>query len=206
MGPAGNGCAGLFRRVLKIIIHANPVHLTAPRHLLPADDRNIIFRLAGDGTHVATNTSAKVDYHAPGMAFVFDRRIQRLPRRGRRPFSFTDGPGILLKVRESSVANEAAAFHALMLLRGRQQLFSICLYNLQAGPAPRCIRSAQGICIKSDVVTGAPRAFSSVTQMHRNAIIPLPCQNPNRRSHGTPAIFKFDYLSIGKLQSPGGRH
>jgi hypothetical protein len=62
-------------------IDANPVHLAAAGHLLFADNRNIVFGLAGDHAGVAADTTIQVNRHPPGvtiaLVLVIEIRIER---------------------------------------------------------------------------------------------------------------------------------
>jgi len=57
-----------------IAVDANPVHGAAVTNLQFADDRDIIFTLAGDDTRTAAGAHIKIDRHAP-LIFPFERRM-----------------------------------------------------------------------------------------------------------------------------------
>src|SRR5690606_6565930 len=48
-----------------IAVDANPVHFAATDNFLFADNRYVVFSLAGDGTSVATDTGVQVNCHRP---------------------------------------------------------------------------------------------------------------------------------------------
>jgi len=52
---------------LEISVEANPMHLATALHLLFTDNRNVVFRLAGDGAAIAANAVIQIDRHAPGV-------------------------------------------------------------------------------------------------------------------------------------------
>ena len=67
----------IVRASFIIAVDAQPMHLPAAGHFGFADDRNIVFRLAGDDAGVAADAGVHIDGHAPGVAFVFEARIKR---------------------------------------------------------------------------------------------------------------------------------
>src|SRR5208282_4039595 len=54
----------------EIGVDANPVHRAAARHLVLADDRDVVFGLARDHARVAADAAIQVDRHAPGITLV----------------------------------------------------------------------------------------------------------------------------------------
>ena len=57
---------GLFvgDRLFVVAIDADPVHFAAAHHLLFADDRDVVLRLAGDDARVAADAGIEIDGHA----------------------------------------------------------------------------------------------------------------------------------------------
>ena len=53
-----------------VAINTNPGHFPPIKHLFFADHGNIILRLAGNRTGIATSASSKVDNHAPSVTSV----------------------------------------------------------------------------------------------------------------------------------------
>jgi hypothetical protein len=51
---------------LVIAVDAQPVHFALAQHLLLADGRDVVLRLAGDDAGVAADAGIQVDAHAPG--------------------------------------------------------------------------------------------------------------------------------------------
>ncbi len=69
----GSGCStarGSSSAPDVIAVHADPVHLAAAQHLILADHRNVVLRLAGDHAGVAAGAGRQVDRHAPLIALV----------------------------------------------------------------------------------------------------------------------------------------
>ena len=68
-----------------IPVDADPVHLAAADHLVPADDRNVVLRLAGDDAGLAAGAGVEVDRHSPLVQTVeFGRRIEGIAARDLR--------------------------------------------------------------------------------------------------------------------------
>ena len=62
----------LVRRPGIIVVDANPMHLAARAHLVFADDRNVIFGLAGNRAGIAADAGVEIDHHAPGVAGILE--------------------------------------------------------------------------------------------------------------------------------------
>src|SRR5579872_5472966 len=60
-----------------VTVDADPVHVAADHDFFFANHGDIIFRLASHHTAAAAGAGVQVDGHAPGVAFVFHRGIQR---------------------------------------------------------------------------------------------------------------------------------
>ena len=75
----------------QIIVDPQPMHIAPGRDLVGADDRHIVFRLAGDDACVAADARAVVDHHRPRIGVVVVGRIKcrrigsRLRQSGHRP-------------------------------------------------------------------------------------------------------------------------
>ena len=68
----------IVRRAGVIPVDAQPMHDAVVEHLILADDRNVVFRLTGDGAGLAADTGIEIDRHRPGIARILVRRVQRL--------------------------------------------------------------------------------------------------------------------------------
>src|SRR5439155_2033847 len=76
---------GIIAIALIVGVHAQPVHVAALIHLILADNRNIVFRLARNDAVVAAYAGIQINRHAPcvmrrpaiGWGLVVVRRIQR---------------------------------------------------------------------------------------------------------------------------------
>ena len=97
-----------------IAVDSQPVHFATAQNLLLADDRDVIFRLAGDDTGIATDARIQIDRHPPGVALVLVRRVER------EPFPVTHmlgKAGMVTVVFERGRADQVAAFEIVMQLR-----------------------------------------------------------------------------------------
>ena len=61
---------GIIAIALIIGIHAQPVHVAAFVDLVLADDRNVVFRLAGNDAIVAADARVQINRHAPGIRLL----------------------------------------------------------------------------------------------------------------------------------------
>ena len=66
----------------EVTVHPHPVHLPAPRNLILADNRDVVFRLTGEQTGVAARAGVQIDRHAPLVLAVEPRvLVERFERR-----------------------------------------------------------------------------------------------------------------------------
>jgi hypothetical protein len=63
---------------LVVAVDPDPVHLATVLNLLFADDRNVVFGTAGDGTGIAADAGVEIDRHAPFVARVWVLRVERV--------------------------------------------------------------------------------------------------------------------------------
>src|SRR4051812_40420764 len=68
----------------EIAIDTQPLHLAAPPDLILADDRDIVFRIAGSDTGIAADAGIEIDHHAPGGPRIGLIGIHARPRFRRR--------------------------------------------------------------------------------------------------------------------------
>src|SRR5262245_7494348 len=69
---------GIVGRALEVAVDADPVHLAVAGDLGPADDGDVVLRLAGDHARVAADARAEVDRHAPAVTLVGPLLEQRV--------------------------------------------------------------------------------------------------------------------------------
>ena len=60
-----------------IAVDAQPMHDPLIEHLILADDRHVVFRLAGDDAGLAADAGVQIDRHRPGVARVAVAGIKR---------------------------------------------------------------------------------------------------------------------------------
>lgn len=58
---------GIIDGTAEVTVNANPVHLATDHHLFAADLRDVILKVASDGTSTATDATLEVDAHTPAI-------------------------------------------------------------------------------------------------------------------------------------------
>ena len=119
-----SGLAGIGP--LEVPIDADPVHLARGEDLVAADDRDVVLGLAGGDAGAAADAGIQVDRHAPGVALALlvlglgCGLVDQARGRGAvsaRVLGEARVVAILVEVRD---ADQVAAFHAEVVLHGRQ--------------------------------------------------------------------------------------
>ncbi len=117
-------CSRVIAIAFVVGVDANPVHVAAEASLLLADDRDVVFRLAGQDAVVASHTLVEIDRHTPGIGlfFILVRRIERGVLRGLRLVLMCE-VRILLVFVENRFADQrtniaVGRLHGLHALRG----------------------------------------------------------------------------------------
>ena len=96
-----------------VAVDADPVHLAPAAHLVLADDRDVVLRLAGDDAGVAADAGVEVDRHAPGVAVVRHAAGRAsAPGGGSSPSRCTKSRIRPRTRRASPARTSVAAFHA----------------------------------------------------------------------------------------------
>src|SRR6516165_6495228 len=106
-------------RAGEVSVDADPVHFPASIYLIFTDDRDVVFRLAGDHASRATNASIQVDNHTPLVWSVEGRMaVQRYVRRNIRihPDGFRKAR-ISLEFFDGGFSDQGPTFHAVVVLR-----------------------------------------------------------------------------------------
>src|SRR6202035_3518205 len=67
---------GVVKAAGDVAVDAQPVHLALLQHLLLADRRDVVLRLAGDDAGAAAGTDVQVDRHRPLVALVLVGRVE----------------------------------------------------------------------------------------------------------------------------------
>jgi hypothetical protein len=68
--------AGILDVTVVVAVDAQPQHLAPARDLILADDRYIVFDIAGRNAGVAADATVEIDHHAPGMRGVIPFRLE----------------------------------------------------------------------------------------------------------------------------------
>ena len=110
---AGHGLEvrlGRIQIAFVVGIDAQPLHVAAGLHLVPADDGDVVFRIAADDAGIAADAGVHVDRHAPGVLVVAPvGEHARRPGRDLRALLFVVREvRILLELVHRGVANNAA--------------------------------------------------------------------------------------------------
>ena len=118
-------------RTVEVAVHAQPVHFPAALHLVLADDRDVVLRLAGDYTGAAPGADCQVDGHGPLVAGGVARCFV-VKRQG--PATRRAGHGRLL---HRAAADDLAVLHQVVVLGRRQRRPPVGRPHHQAGTDPR---------------------------------------------------------------------
>ena len=101
-----------------VAVDAQPVHLAAGEHLLLADHRDVVLRLAGGDAGLTPDAGIEVDRHRPGRARIRHLGIERLSRLW--PFQKT---WVVAKPGQCALAHQVAAGDAVVSLhRGEPEV------------------------------------------------------------------------------------
>ena len=191
---AWNGHEVCGRRSSRVVafeigVNANPVHLAAAHNLLFANDRNIVFRLAGNRAAIAADAIVEVYRHAPGVTHalcfvvVLFRIVERLV------FSWYVGFMIIRAVmqilfqrlRTQDVAvffAEVAIFHVEVELGNREQILLRAFLYRHTGGRPGRIRRANLVGVKSVIVANSTGATATVAKMQSDNAVRMTRRDP----------------------------
>ena len=139
-------------------------------HLLLADDRDVVLRLAGHHAIVAAHAGVQIDRHAPGVGFFFIGigLVEREAGRGLFFFFFRE-VGILAVFLQRGFADQRTMaaigrVHRLVALRRCELVCFAGLANLQAGCEPWRSARAQRIGIEALRSSDAAGALAAVAE------------------------------------------
>src|ERR1700723_1082063 len=153
---------GIVYAAAEISVHADPVHRAALHYLFLADDRNILFGLAGFDAGVAAHAFVQVHGQAPGVAFGFKARIEREALGGIFLVIFGevcvflpflgggDADGVPARGFHAFLIDLLAVLvnHVLVLGDG-EVIFLAGLFDFQSGDDPRCVGGANKIGVEA---------------------------------------------------------
>ena len=173
----GRGC-----RVRIVAIDANPVHFASAHHLVLADNRNVVFRLAGDDAGVAAIAAIEVDGHGPFVALV--RKFGLALVKGivfRRRFLAFGKIRILAVFLESCRHHDVAAFHVEVILRAghRVAVAGFPDHTSRSRRSPKRVRGAHDVSVEAFVCAGIARLFAPVAQGQNHNTLGLAREDPS---------------------------
>src|SRR5438270_4506814 len=70
-------CLGIVHAPLVVVIHPQPMHHAAHEHLVFADHRDIILRLASHHAGITSHARGLINGHAPGVTLVLVSGVNR---------------------------------------------------------------------------------------------------------------------------------
>ncbi len=187
---------GIVTRPVVISVDAQPVHVAALERLLFADDRNIVFRLAGDDAVVASDAGIQVDRHAPRVRFLLVGKLLGLIEREifRRLF-FLREVRLFLVFLETALHHERAfadgSLHRLIALRAGELIDAADGSQLRSAREPRRLAGTQRIDVEPGIGADAAGAGASVAEKYGNRIIGMAGLNPDRAFYFLAIEFEF---------------
>ena len=162
---------GIVHIAAEVAIDAQPVHLAPRFDLFFADDRDVIFRLAGDDAGVTADTGVQVDAHAPGIIPFGRIRIER----GLFHLGITKRWVLLIIVQRPRV-DQIAPLHREMVLRRRQLMAPARALGLQTAAEPGS-PSQQRIGVEARAAADLSGLGTPVAERDRDAVVSLPRQD-----------------------------
>ena len=163
----------ILRITGEVAIEANPGHVAIFANLVFSDDRNVVFRLAGNDAGIATCASIEIHRHSP-LLFRGECRVgvERYIRRDVTIHAHRLGKGVIfLEALESSLANEVTTFHATMLLGLRERVITIGDDTSDTTGEPHGICAANRIGIEADVFHESGNVFATVAESDGERVI-----------------------------------
>ena len=157
------------RRSGIVPVDAQPVHFTATPDLVLANDRNVVFALAGDHARRAADAQVQINRHAPLVKPLFLHFIKRIIVERFHHWRLLElhelGEiwmlSVLIQIR---LAHNRPPFHRPMVLRNRKGIFLIRLVERRSHCEIFRVARAQWISIKPGATTDAARHIAPITQ------------------------------------------
>src|SRR5215467_5195594 len=156
-------------------------------HLVFADHRDVVFRLAGHYAGVTAYAGRLIDGHSPRVAFILEAGVNAQLLRRLFGSLFCEA-GIPAIFRDVGGYHDGAPLHQVMLLGGGERVFRAGLDYFQAGAEPRGIRGAKGIRVETHAVAHAAGIRSPEAELDRDGIIGLPRLYPDRSSNAAALV------------------
>ena len=165
-----------------ITVDADPVHLAAAHHLVFADHRNIVLRLAGHHASVAAVATVQIDRHAPGITRVSKFLVKRIFL-GRFLVPFVRERRILLVFLQRPGRQNLPAFHVEVILRTRQRIIIAGLADFAPGGDHNASELRTTYALNPLSVPVYPAALRPYPSGNTTDAVRLARQNPCRRCH-----------------------
>src|SRR5262249_24465459 len=191
-----------------VAIDSQPVHLAPKEHLLFADDRNVVLRLAGDDARATAGASRQIDHHSPlvpRLAVLMCRinrsgqgwSLGRLARFDRRLFP---AAWVLLELGKISAPNDVTSVQSVMRLSAGEWKMAAGRSDFQRAREPGLGRAAEGKRIAADRVRRISADSScrsaAIAQMNRHGAVGMAGHDPNRRANVTIAQSQLDHWRL----------
>jgi hypothetical protein len=160
-----------LRLAFIVAIDAYPVHFTSACDLCLADDGYVVFRLTRNRACIAADARTQVDRHSPGVSVGLERRIQRCGP-GRLVLLRAAKCRVAFKLVHSRNAYDLTPIHRVMVLRGRQRIFTTGFPHLEVAREPGCVACPQCIRIEAAPVADTARTRATVTKAYADCTIP----------------------------------
>ena len=164
---------GLVSIPREVAVEANPGHVAVFADLVFADDRDIVFSLAGDNAGVATRAGIEIHRHAPlFLRGQFGMGVERNIRRDVTIHAHLLGEGVVFSVAVNrSLTDEIAAFHAAMLLGLSHRVVAVRDLESHSAEEKHGVGGAERISIETNTIHQSGNALASVTERDRERVV-----------------------------------
>src|SRR6185437_2499504 len=189
--------AWVVHAAVEITVDPDPVHLAATLHLILADHRYVVFRLARHGARVAADARIEIYAHSPGVLAGRVVLVQAgwrvriaIPCRGE--------PGIMQILVQRAHAQQVTALHVEMMLGAGKRVSFAGLAQPQSARVPWSRRGAQTVSIESLPITDMPCGTTAISQVQRHAALGLTRHDPDRYLQLAAVQLQLDHVTVRK--------
>ena len=166
----------LLRAAREIAVDANPMHLAIARHLVLADNRNVILALTGHHARGAANTGAQVDRHSPLVQALCLELIQRvrIQRTDHRRFLQVHRSGetrVLLVLAQVRLANDRASFHRAVVLRAGKLMRLADGRQFRADGDVGPVGGAQLVCVVAGTTANPAAHLAAIAKRQTDDVV-----------------------------------
>ena len=173
-----NLAIGFAERVVPV--QTQPVHFAAAKHLVFADDRNVVFRLTRHNARGATRALVEVDGHRPAVTAIFDRVLFPLRDAVHHVRTVLGKPRVFLELVDIGLAEDGGQtlrnphvttgihVNGVVVLGGGQGVGAGSLHNLGPVTHPRRSHVAKRLKAESCTTTDTTveRTAAAQRQLH----------------------------------------